>query len=209
MERGNSRAAAMKVDNPAELRRIYTGWPVEKLVRATYVDASQYDPTAVEVMKAELEARGIAPEEIESLRSDMALGRDDDSRLSGVRGWLLLFIIMVGLASGGGIALSLLLIGIGDWLAVTQGMATLAIGVYGGYCAWMLANCRSEAPAHARRWLIALALNGIAIGAISLALHGELPSGVGRPLLFAMIWLPYLARSKRVANVYGPRTSRA
>jgi hypothetical protein len=131
---------------------------------------------------------------------------DDEARLNGIRGWLLVFVVLAAASSAGGVALSWLLITAGEgWLPRVQGAVTLALSAYGGYCAWLLGNARREAPAHARLWLIGLAANGLAVGVLGLALQGEPPSGFLRPVLFAMIWLPYLARSKRVAIVYGSR----
>lgn len=185
-------------------RRIYSGWTAERLVRAAFLEADQYDSSAVAVMRAELEARGLSASDIAALREDMRLHRDHESRLAGVRGWLLLFVIMVGASSAGGFALGAALTLSGEgWLARGQGLVTLALGIYGACCAWLLGYGRPAAPVHARRWLILLAVNGLAVAGIGLAVRGELPDGVGRPLLFAMIWLPYLARSRRVARVYG------
>jgi hypothetical protein len=198
----------MNEDKTEELRRIHAAWSEERLVRAAFVDADEYSPQAVVIMRQTLEARGVSSDDIASM---LAAVQPDDiggPNLNAVRGWLLVFVIWSGIVSAVGFVSSLVLVIGGEGYARAIGVAGLAVSVYGGYCSYVMAAADSGAPSHARRWLIGLALYGVATMTVALLAEPELSSGAGRPLIFALIWLPYLSYSKRVAAVYRRQTSR-
>jgi hypothetical protein len=89
-----------------------------------------------------------------------------------------------------------------DWRSAIDAMLVVGISIYGGYCVSLLGKRRYEAPAHAQRWLLGLATIGVLRAVIGYATTGEPPPGSGLPVVFAVIWLTYLAKSKRVAGVY-------
>ena len=50
----------------------YRAWSTEDLVRAITIDTDQYDPSAVELMKRELDGRNISQSEREALQASSA-----------------------------------------------------------------------------------------------------------------------------------------
>jgi hypothetical protein len=156
-------------------------------------------------MKRMLAARGATPEQIEAIRLELDSGHDAESRLNAVRGWLLLFVVMVGANSAVAFAIGAVTSLVGSGFDRAHGVAQLLLGAYGAYAAYLLGRVRPAALLHARCWLIAVAAVSLLAVVLDPSVR-EVPSGTGRPLLFAIIWLIYLAHSKRVATVYAPRT---
>jgi hypothetical protein len=178
-----------------DLAALYAGWPVERLIRAAFVECDDYAPEAVQVMRRVLESKGVSQAEIDAV---LAIA---PSKLNDIRGWLLAFVIHVAIvtttyAVGGAV----LLFGGTEFSHILLALISAAVAAYGAYCCHLLTSRRPEARAHAIGLMAAWGAASVASAVIHVV-SGLSPSG-GRPLLFALLWTPYLLRSKRVAMVY-------
>jgi hypothetical protein len=192
--------------DPRELERKYGEWPDERLLTALHLETEQYDPSVIPVMRRVLDGRGLPAEESDALLSEIHAERESEvAELSRVRGWLVVWIIVLALNS-----LILLLAGGRTFLVAPPGLVVfvalpmVAVGFYGFYCAYLLVKKRSQAPENARRWLIL----GVTLNCFTaLALWGVFEARVPlAPLLgsvyFTLLWLEYLSESRRAACVY-------
>lgn len=75
--------------NSSELKALeqrYQAWSTEDLVQAITVDADQYDPGAVELMKRELDGRNISQPERDALQASIAKKNEEQTKaMSGIR----------------------------------------------------------------------------------------------------------------------------
>ena len=182
----------------------YAGWSTERLVEAAILQRDRHDRAAQRAMQEELERRAVSREEIEAIAGRLRQSAPGDPELCKIGGWLLAFIVWAGLSSVFGVLTGLMVLLASDHPLRTAIAALMAgTSAYGGYCVSVLAQRQRNAPVLARQWLIAVAVTGTLAAAVEYVLSGGIPSGAGRPLLFAAIWIPYLSRSRRVACVYG------
>ena len=187
-----------------DLEQLYAGWPTEKLVEAVVLRADDHTTQTTALMKSVLDQRGVRQEEIDAIAAGLRSGPADDRQLGDIAGWLLVFIAWTAVSSTFGIILGTRML-LGSEPGLPAAIALLMVGtsIYGGYCASLLVQRRHDAPAHARRWLISLVVTAVLTAVAEYAADGDVVSGPGRPIVFAAIWLTYLARSRRVAHVYG------
>jgi hypothetical protein len=185
------------------LTKLYQRWPTERLVEALHVHAAEYDPDALPVMRRVLEARGVGPTDAEALLAEI---RSEEHRsLNRIRGWLLAFVVLTGWSSLNQVS-SGLTGNTGHWLSRVVAVFEFCIGVYGLYATVLLCRRSPRAPAHAGRWAVVSATVGCAFGLVDWAIIGHplaIEMIVSWPA-FAIVWLMYLHRSRRVATVYGP-----
>ena len=76
-------------------------------------------------------------------------------------------------------------------------MMMVGAGIYGGWCVRALRDANPRAPLHVHGWLGLTSVLSVTLGVFS----GS-SAGAGRPLLAWMFVALYLAKSKRVADVY-------
>jgi hypothetical protein len=187
----------------AELQQLYAGWPTEKLVTAAVIRPDEYNPAAIAVMRRVLDQRGVSRTEIDSIAATLRLEDRNHSEVASIRGWLLVFVLWSAASSAVAIVIGLLLLVVSDHaLRAVGAVLVVGMGIYGGYCTSLLARRDHEALSHARRWLIGLAVIAVLRSAIEYVIAGHAPSGSGTPIVFAGIWLTYLARLERVRRVY-------
>jgi hypothetical protein len=185
------------------LTSLYESWPVERLVRAAYLDFEDYNPDAVQVMRGVLESRGIASAEIDAVLTTLRANRVSDP-LNRIRGWLLLFVIQVALTTAGGfINAGLVILTATSWRDGVAAVVLLAVAGYGAYCSRLLTDRSPAAPLHAQRLMLTWAAGSLTLIALWSTDASASVAGAGRPLFFAALWFPYLRTSKRVAAVYG------
>ena len=123
-----------------------------------------------------------------------------------IRGWLLVFVIHVVLLTMLEVFnAALLLLGATSGARVAMGLISAGVAIYGAYCSRLLTSHSPAAPRHAQRLTIVYAGSAIAQAVLCWLDSGEVLRGAGRALLFAMVWFPYLVKSKRVATVYAVR----
>ena len=118
-------------------------------------------------------------------------------RLTGVRGWLLVFIILVI-----GNSLVSVAIGLAGLKEKPALILMLAIGVYGIYVSWLLVSRKESAPMHAARWLIAELVLTI-LYAVLLYMETWETTPVPAYAIGILAWLFYIKRSNRVKLTYG------
>lgn len=189
--------------SPEELERRYAKWATEDLVEAVTFEADGYIPGAVEVMRDVLDARNVPESQSLQIRSDIQAEREAEAvRLGRIRGWLVVFIVLVALNS---------LIELGSALSLAGAAASLvpsltallfgAAAIYGGYVTYSLLERRPRAPAHAQRWILLTVFANVFLLVVAYLMYGLPPARSGATA--ALIGLTYLQESKRVAHVYG------
>jgi hypothetical protein len=181
---------------------IYLSWSDEELLRAAGPEREEYRPEAIASIETELARRDLdAPRREQLLQS---IDQEDERRLrdlTGVRGWLLFFALVVLVNSLPLVFGGVLRILLNPQVGISS-LPWLAVGAYGCYAFVLLVRKRPSAPRHAARWI--LALFGV------LVLHAGFVYLTSRQLvlmpLFGLpyvLWFEYLQRSKRVAATYG------
>lgn len=195
------------------LEEIYEQWSTERLLKALEIEAEQYRPDALPVMRRVLESRGLPDAEVQARTSDLqSEQQSEDRRLARMRGWLLVFIAIVGLNALSELGMALVAAASdAHWTFRVVAVLFSTVALYGLYSMYLLVRRRSSAPAHARRWIL-LSFVATAIWAvISYAVAGagvvDLTVLLG-PAFFMAVWIAYLSESKRVAAVYGMKTEK-
>lgn len=183
----------------------YGSWPNEDLIRATTVDRQDYLPEAMIVIEAELNRRNVSSDDRNHVEQQILSGRNlRFQKLTGVRGWLLVFALITI-----GNSVAAILGGVAGASQVLEnpivGIALLplsAFGVYGCYVFVLLLRKKINAPKHASRWLIAGFVLALLYAGIVYLTTREF---ILTPFYGAatLIWLQYLDSSKRVAATYG------
>lgn len=192
---------------------IYQDWTNEDLLCAAGPERHEYRADAVRAIDAELARRGLDGADREQLERGMVERERRTRELTGVRGWLLVFALLV---LGNSVSAV-----IGGTRGLLQNplvgvfrLPELAAGVYGCYVFALLMLKRQTAPKHAAHWLF-VAFGVTVFQAIyTYWLEREV---LLMPLygLGVLIWVEYLRRSRRVAATYGrleqsgPRSGRA
>lgn len=198
----------MKAPNdPEKLAARYRSWDTEDLVRATTLEAQEYTSEAIGLMRQELQKRDLTPEAQEAVEAQV----DSDAQrkqksLVGVRGWLLVFVVLFALNFGAALVSGIF--GLAQPLPAFVKLA-LALNVMVGFYALgslrLLVSRHPKAPQHAKIAVVAFCF--LAIGSW-LAFYwvgltpGRFPVGA---VIFTCVWWSYLSYSKRVQFTYAPR----
>lgn len=194
-------------NDSGKLAAQYRSWTTEDLVRATTLEAEEYTPEAVSLMREELQGRNLTAEAQEALEGRVEGEATSAQRsLVGIRGWLLVFVVLFGLNFG--------VVLVSDIFALAQPLPGIAyfatvleifVGIYALGALWLLVSRHPRAPQHAQAVLVIFCF--LAIGSW-LAFHwrgyppGLFPVGaVG----FACVWWSYLSYSRRVRLTYSTR----
>lgn len=188
-----------------ELSRQYESWTTQELVRAVSLERDDYRPEAIALMEEELASRDAFIENRAQIEQEALIEKKkDDEELRGVRGWLLVFVIVVFVNSVPGLFSAVILLerseGFGE---VLFGLSALLLFAYGCFAFFLLVKKDERAPSHAAKWLIATACFSILSGAL-VYLDGGGPIWVQLwSVASAVIWMTYLEKSRRVAITYG------
>jgi hypothetical protein len=127
---------------------------------------------------------------------------DSDSRLDGVSGWLLAFIILSAISCAVQVVLSALtLFNTTDAVSLIEAAAGIALGLYGGHAIRLLSQRDPMGVQRAINWLSGLCVWVLIDATIRIALGLDL-AGLGRPLAPSLAWILYLTKSRRVAVTY-------
>jgi hypothetical protein len=133
---------------------------------------------------------------------------DDPEGQEPFPGWLLLFMVTVAVNVVTGLVFGLLLVLAGeDSFERGYGLVIATVGAYGAVCLRLLKRRDPRALRHSKGLMVVWLASSIMV-ALSTEAVGRSSAGTGRPLLLALIWLPYLQYSKRVAMIYSGSTSR-
>lgn len=200
----------MKNDKLKELEKLYATWSTEDLIKATKVSKSEYESDAINAMLKELERRGVTQKETDFIQADEEQRiHEETETLSGLRGFLLLFLILIVLNS-------FLSIGMGLSLWLSRGpnlglflssIPMFIVGVYGIITFVLLSEKRFHAPVHAKRWLVLTFIVNLFYALMVFFATGEFTFSVIGSGMFTGIWFVYLSTSKRVAVTYSPETT--
>jgi hypothetical protein len=204
-----------------ELEQLYHSWPAAQLLRATTVERLDYKPEALALMDQELTRRGVSSSEKESHgKALLDVAEEDRKRLAGIKGVLLLFVVVVlvnSIALGWvGLAFAIDAVNLGfkgnlDWgnASLLFAIPFLILAGYGVFVFYVLLRKRGAAPRHAERFLISilvLIMLVVLVDSLDTYLSRHTFSFKGLLLIpgmcWIMPWLAYIDRSNRVANTY-------
>ena len=184
----------MTPDKKTNLAELYKTWSKEKLLDAVGPHHDDYESDAIELIFQELRRRNIPEDAIISAQS---IPREIPPAPSGIGGWLLFFVIIMGLNS-----LYLAYIGLTTFLDPKKPsnfvpLLAAGIGGYGLFALFHLITFHESAPVHAKRWIASLFgfnilltfLNGIQTPVVMNAIHSAL-------------WFQYFSTSRRVEATY-------
>jgi len=186
----------------------YQSMPTDDLLAATGVHRADYQPEALDLMEKELASRNISvdykDQVVDKIKQQETV-RDD--QLRGIRGWLIVFLIVFALGS-----LRWLLEGIAALVEVQsflQFLLVLPQPVVGGWGLFVLALLMAKkpsAPRHAIRWLITVLAYRLVYGLVTVMSIGGVSSSEAGLLVLSFagnaLWLTYLSSSRRVAVTY-------
>jgi len=162
-----------------------------KLVAISDIDVKKH----LENSSANIE-KSTAPAETKEEYKNFTVSKD--TKLTGVAGWLALFIV--------GIFLSSLLNIIGTFVDFTTwGLIDLAIGIYGVYVGYLLSKVKPNAVKNAKIYLIINAVLGLLLIILVYSTvdpTDDLFSVAWRTFIYGVIWFWYFSASKRVKNTY-------
>jgi hypothetical protein len=166
-------------------------------------------PEAMLLIEAELRTRNVPLDNQQQIEQKVVTDeRSREVSLIGVRGWLIVFCLVVffnslcmvgkgiaGLSQAGG-PISFILI-----------VPEALLGVYGLFVLFLLLRKRITAPVHASRWLIFCFIYSLLLVIVlSLIARKLILTGILGASVFALVWLTYIQNSKRVAYTYGKST---
>lgn len=199
----------MENDRLKEMEQRYTSWSTEDLIRSTTFERNQYEREAITLMENELKRRGTPQEELDLAQENVKCQVEGDSaKLNGIKGLLLLFIIvlifnllyMVGVGLVGlftmlwNPSLALLMLSICD----------LSVAGYGFFTVDLLIDKSNNAPKHTMRWLYCILGVGVLDIAVMFFVFDKLELlAAARYISFALVWMTYFTKSRRVAITYG------
>jgi len=182
---------------------VYQNWPLTQLLRATTVEKQDYEPEALALVSQELSRRCGSQSQRDTLEKGLLQQLEDErKRLTGIHGFLLLFVVGVGLGSGLYTLSGLALLGARNALFALAGVLSLALAGYGFYVFFVLIQKRSIAPEHAQRFLILGALLDILEMLAALTAENHLNLGPVGGIIGTVAWLHYLSYSRRVVYTY-------
>jgi len=186
----------------------YRSWDTQDLVRATTVEAEEYTPEAIRLIRQELQERDLTPEVEETVESQVVVEAKKEQRsLTGIRGWLLVFVVLFGLNSGARLLAEIFALGQAlPGIVKLDIIVEMFISIYALSTCWLLLSRHPKAPQHAKAAVVIFCF--FAVGSWLAFYWGGLPAGPF-PLSassFACIWWSYLSYSKRVRFTYAPGT---
>ena len=188
--------------DPNELARHYRSWADEDLVRATSFDRGDYLPEALAAIEKELSSRGVSIDRAQIEHDIRKEHQETKDQLYGVRGWLLLFVIILLIYSLRGVQESLDIMGESrDLIATLLFLPRILLSVYGLFVFVLLVRKNKKAPFHAAKWLIGTACYGFLLGVLIFLSFEEIILTPGWAMFF-LVWLAYFQRSRRVALTY-------
>jgi hypothetical protein len=129
--------------------QLYQSWSDAQLIRAATVEKKDYEPEALDLMARELFRRGVSASERESVEKGVQQEVEAErKRLTGIHGFLLLFVIMVVVGSLAYVLFGLAFLGARGWFPVC-GVLSLVLGAMASmwFTSW------SESVARARNTL--------------------------------------------------------
>ena len=208
----------MKRNHLKEMEQRYAALSTEDLIKATTFEQTGYEPEAIALMNDELKRRGESQEDINMAQETVAKQIAEISKkLTGIRGFLLLFIIMLYvnvLFSFGEVLIGLILFGNLSTVMLDNTSTILAVlvlsvcyvcvGLYGIFTLILLIRKKKSAPGHTIKWIYSNLGIGILDAVLVFLNSSELQYfKVVGPLIFCLVWVTYFSRSKRVAATYG------
>jgi hypothetical protein len=189
-----------------ELSTLYGKWSTEDLIRASTVKRDEYMQESMLLIEAELRKRDVPLGDQEQIEQKVVSEeRSREVSFTGVRGWLIVFCLVVLFNS-----VFMVLKGIvelsqaGETITLMLVVPEPLLGVYGLFVLFLLLRRRKTALVHASRWLISCFIYSLLfVIALSLIAGKLILTGILGTTLFALVWLTYIANSKRVAYTYG------
>lgn len=134
------------------------------------------------------------------------IASDDPEGQEPFPGWLLVFMVTVAVNVVTGLVFGLLLALAGEGsFDRLYGLVIATVAAYGAFCLRLLKRREPRALRHAKALMVVWIASSVLVG-VSTEAVGRDSSGTGRLVLFALIWLPCLHYSKRVARIYGGAT---
>ena len=186
-----------------DAEQLYQSWSAAQLLRATTAEKQDYKSEALDLMVRELSRRGVSQSEREGAEREVVQHVEaEKKRLTGIRGFLLLFVIVVVFGSLLYALFGLLFLGAGG-LFILSGVLSLILAGYGFYVFYLLTRIRRTAPQHAERFLIFGFLLSILETLVAATVTHHFDPGALGGFMGTLLWLAYLGGSKRVANTYG------
>ena len=134
------------------------------------------------------------------------IASDDPEGQEPLPGGLLLFMVTVALNVVTGLVFGVpLVLGGEDSFERGYGLLVASVAAYGAFCLRLLKRREPGALRHAKGLMVVWIASSIVV-LVSAEAVGRDSAGTGGPLFFALIWLPYLQYSKRVARIYAGST---
>lgn len=197
----------MNTQDITDLQRRCKNMTTADLLSATRLSREEYTAEALSIMDREVQSRGVTRDQVQEHAESVARQeQENEDRLSGIKGWLTVFITMVGLSATVG-----LMTGISSLRMSRQFLEgaflspQLLLSAYGFYGLVLLLKRKPQAPFHAERWIFSSLLYTILLlffghKVISndndvFAITAVFPLGMA-------FWLHYLIKSKRVAATF-------
>ncbi len=197
--------------NFAKLEKVYANWTDDELVKAATVDKSDYDPKAVEVILQILTKRGILGDQLNSIRDKLDQNEKNDiRRLSGIGGFLILFLLSLAIGS-----IFSIISGVLNFthmeempiLTFADSVPSILMGFWGMYIVNLFANTKKSAPSYAIKWLTTNIFLSLFFIALSLYYGSKFPLRNIIAISISLIWIKYFSISQRVKATYGaPQT---
>lgn len=192
-----------------ELSTLYGKWSTEDLVRASTVQRDEYMPESMLLIEAELRKRKVPFNDQQQIAQKVLSDkRFHEDSLIGVRGWLIIFCLIVFFNS-----FSMIIKGIaglsqaGKPIGFVLIVPEFLLGIYGFFVLSLLLRRGVKAPVHASRWIISCFIYSLLLViALSLIAGRLIFTGILGTAVFALVWLTYIQNSKRVAYTYGKST---
>ena len=192
----------MKETELKDLENLYKTWSTEELLKATTFEKENYRPEAITLMKKELEKRNISQLEREMHITDIEKKTEKEIKsLSGIKGFLLLFVLILLNTS------IILIFGGLNYLSLVSLITAIPLfgaGTYGIYTFFLLVRKKTNALKHTRNWIILTFMLSIIYGAINYLAFGDKEASfpMFSRAFTASIMFGYLSYSKRVAATY-------
>ena len=180
-----------------KLEIIYSEMPDDELIAMLAVDKEEYEEIVYDLIWAEAKKRGI-----DKIKVDKKV-QERIEKYTGIKGWLLLFVIGVFVSSLLYIPLAILSISDYDppWSFIFTITSICINGVYGLFTFYQLITKNKKAPFHAMMWII-LGLFLVFFEGMVLGFPSEKIKQLFFNFIYSLIWLLYLSLSKRVTATY-------